>query len=172
MNMKKVSLVMVLSMILLASCNSTGKFDKNLKEAHKEMGITFYASVLMTSDIAKAWQEAIYDNRTPSGKYCRDFNDALEEVMTQKGFLIDSINAHKNKLASATSKLNNPPSDRKDCYNDFIELVSEVNSYANLATSPSGSLRSYSENKNISYTKVMKLMDQFKIKYGEYIKEE
>ena len=38
MNMKKVSLVMVLSMILLASCNSTGKFDKNLKEAHKEMG--------------------------------------------------------------------------------------------------------------------------------------
>lgn len=169
--MKKVFAVVMLGMLLLASCNQTGKFDKNLREAHKEMVVTFYASALMTSDIASTWQKAIYDNRTPSGKYCSDFNEALEELMNQKSFLIDSIKAHKEKLSNATSRLNNPPSDRKECYNDFIELVSEVNSYAQLATSPTGSLRSYSENKNEAYVKITKLIDQFKIKYGEYIND-
>lgn len=63
--MKKL-LFFSLLIFVFASCNQSGIFDKNLRDANKEMSITFYASVIMTSDIQSTWHKAIYDNETPS----------------------------------------------------------------------------------------------------------
>lgn len=171
--MKKTVFFIVSCIFFFASCGQENKFDNNLREAFKEQNITFYASVLAVDEISSTWSKAIYDNRTPSGKYCSDFNEALEELY--KSFedygITDSISKHKKNLESLASKLNNPPSTRKDCYDDFIELVSETNSFARMATNPSGSLRSYADQKNSSYERISKMIDQFKIKYGTIIEK-
>lgn len=70
----------------------------------------------------------------------------------------------------ATSKLNDPPSSRKNCYNDFVDIVSEVSSLSRMATDPTGNLRSYNDQINETAENISKKLDQFKIKYAEFIK--
>ena len=168
--MKKI-LFVISSILILVSCGQEKKFDDNLKSAFKEQNITFYTSVLAVDKISSTWSTAIFDNKTPSGKYCSDFNDALEELYESfKTYgITDSISKHKGVMENQVSKLNNPPASRKDCYNDLVELVSETNSFARMATNPSGNLRSYVDQKNASFEKISKMMDQFKIKYGALI---
>lgn len=168
---KKLFLVLVASALLFASCGQEKKFDKNLQEAYKELQITFYASALSCDQISKTWYNAIYEHETPSGKYCSDFNDALQEQMElfRKSGINDSIYKHKKNMEEATSRLNNPPSNRKDCYNEFVEIVGETSSFSRMATDPSGNLRSYSENKHSTYEKITKMLEQFKIKYSQFL---
>lgn len=162
---------MIASTMLFASCGQEKKFDKNLQEAYKELQITFYASAVSCDRISKTWYTAIYDHKTPSGAYCSDFNDALKELMESfdRYGLNDSIYKHKKNMEEATSRLNNPPSSRKDCYNEFVGIVSETSSFSRMATDPSGNLRSYAENKSNAYETITKMLDQFKIKYSEFL---
>lgn len=80
------------------------------------------------------------------------------------------IQVTQNAMQVATSKLNDPPSSRKDCYNDFVEIVSEVSSMSRMATDPTGSLRSYNDQVNETAENISKKIDQFKIKYAQFIK--
>lgn len=136
------------------------------------MGITLMTSTLVCGQIADTWRTAIFDNKTPSGKYCSDFNEALKELFDtyRENGILDSISSYKNAMQVATSKLNDPPSSRKDCYNDFLEIVSEVSSISRMATDPTGSLQSYNDQVNEAVQSVSKKIDQFKIKYAQYIK--
>ncbi len=168
---KKLFLFMNATAMLFASCGQEKKFDKNLQEAYKELQLTFYASTLSCDQISKAWYDAIYDKKTPSGKYCSDFNDALQEQMEllRKAGINDTIFKHKSKMEDATSRLNNPPASRKDCYNEFVEIVGETSSFSRMATDPSGNLRSYSENKHSTFERISKMLEQFKIKYSQFL---
>ena len=159
-------------MLFLASCSNDKQFDEDLQVAYQEMGKTFLSSTLVCGQIANTWRTAIFDNKTPSGKYCSDFNDALEELFDtyRESGVLDSISKYKKAMQVATSKLNDPSSNRKDCYNDFVEIVSEVSSMSRMATDPTGNLRSYNEQVNETAERVSKKLDQFKIKYAQLIK--
>lgn len=170
--MKKIFSLLTACMFFFASCGNENQFDENLQVAYQEMGKTFLTSTLVCGQISNTWRTAIFDNKTPSGKYCSDFNDALSELFDNlnESAILDSISSYKSAMQVAISKLNDPPSSRKDCYNDFVEIVSEVSSLSRMATDPSGSLRSYSDQTNETAESISKKLDQFKIKYAEYIK--
>ena len=159
--------------LLLASCSGEKKFDENLQDAYGKMIDELAMSTMVCSKTASTWRNAIYDNKTPSGKYCSDFNDALKELFQtyKKSGITDSISSYKTKLQEATSKLNDPPSSRKDCYNDFVDLVGDVSSLARMGTDPSGSLSSFNSGVNNTTESISRKIDQFKIKYLELFKD-
>lgn len=169
---KKILFLLTGCMFLFASCSNEKQFDEDLQKAYKEMAKTFLASGLVCGQISDTWRSAIFDNKTPSGKYCSDFNDALSELFDtyRKNGILDSISSYKNAMQVATSKLNDPPSSRKNCYNDFVDIVSEVSSLSRMATDPTGNLRSYNDQINETAENISKKLDQFKIKYAEFIK--
>ena len=172
--MKTIIYLLLASVILLASCGKEKKFDESLKVAYQKMGKTTLISTLVASQISDTWRTAIFDNKTPSGKYCSDFNEALSELMNtyHESGIMDSVAKYKEEMLTATSKLNNPPSARKDCYDDFVAIVGEVSSLSRLATDPSGNLRSYSDQLNETAENISKKIDQFKIKYSEFINDD
>ena len=121
--MKRELFLLMVSVILFTSCGGEKKFDQNLQSAYSKMEKVLVHSTIICDQTSKTWRKAIYDNRTPSGKYCSDFNDALSELYTifKSAGITDSIALYKKELEEATSLLNNPPSSRKDCYDDFVE---------------------------------------------------
>ncbi len=167
--MKKV-ILLVFTCLLLVSC-STKKFDEGMNNVLSDMGKTVVLSSMVCDKISDTWQTAIYDHKGPGGDYCSDFNIAILElldILEQSG-TIDSIKAAQSRMESTTSKLNNPPTNRKECYNDLVEIVSEVSQYAEMATDPSGSLTSYNVQVNAAEENISKKIKKFDIKYSEYI---
>ena len=73
-------------------------------------------------------------------------------------------------MDAATSELADPPTSRKDCYNDFLNVVRDISELSRCATNPSGSFRSYNEKINELVERILKEIDQFSIKYGKYIR--
>lgn len=172
--MKKVTLLLLTgALIVFASCGKSEKqFDKELSEAYSQMEKTKLTSAIICSEVSQAWHKAIFDNKTPNGNYCSDFNEALKELYQnfKESGITDSISKWNKNMQNMTSKLNEHPDSRKDCYNEFVEIVSEVSSFSRMATDPSGNLRSYNQQTNDAYENISKKQDQFKIKYGDYLK--
>lgn len=170
--MKKILFLLTACIFFFASCSNEKKFDEDLQVAYQEMAKTMLTSSIVCSQTANTWRTAIFDNKTPSGKYCSDFNDALSELFDtyRETGILDSISNYKNAMQVATSKLNDPPSSRKECYNDFVDIVSEVSSMSRMATDPTGNLRSYNDQVNETAESISKKLDQFKIKYAQFIK--
>jgi hypothetical protein len=171
--MKKLVFLMF-GILLMSSCGkSESEFDEELNQAYIEMSKTIYASALVCDKISSTWQKAIFDNRTPSGAYCSDFNDALKELTDTlaKTGIVDSIETWNKNMQVLTSKMNDAPKSRKECYDDFVSIVSDASSYSRMATSPSGSLKTYNENNQSTSNDLLKKLDQFKIKYGKLLKD-
>ena len=171
--MKKIFLLSILGLILV-SCNKEKEFDENLQKSYDEMTETILYSAIVCDNVSKTWSTAIHKNRDHKGNYCSDFNDALSTLYSEyyHDGTIDTIQAHKSRMEGYTSKLNNPPSNRKDCYDDYVEIVAEVSSFSRMATDPQGSLQSYNNQTNEAFENISKLIDRFKIKYGDYLKKE
>ena len=170
--MKKLAFLLMATTILLASCGKEKTFDENLQKAWKSVGKTLFLSGEVCDDIYKTWYTAIFDNKTPSGEYCSDFNDALDEVYEtlKESGKIDSIYYYKNEMIENTSMLTPPPTSRKECYDDFLEIVDVTSSISRMAIEPSGSLQSYTEENKEKVETITKLVEQFMIKYSAYIK--
>ena len=170
--MKKTLFILTACMFFLTSCSNEKQFDGDLQMACQKTNKTFQASTLVCKQISDTRRTAIFDNKTPSGKYCSDFNEALKELFESysESGILDSINSFRNSMQVATSKLNNPPSSRTDCYNDFVEIVSDVSSISRMATDPTGSLSTYYSQVNETAENISKKIDRFKIKYAQFIK--
>lgn len=79
--MKQVFFSLMMTAMLFVSCGKEKEFDKNLKPAYEMLTKTFLDSDNVCVDISNAWSTAIFDKKTPSGKYCSDFNEAISEVI-------------------------------------------------------------------------------------------
>ena len=108
--------------------------------------------------IKQVWYNAIYeksDSKTdkytkPTGYYVFDFNDALQNLFSDSSFSgqIADINDNKDTVNSLMKKLKNPPEEYKDAYESLSKLYDAYISLTNLATDPTGSLQTYSQNFN------------------------
>lgn len=174
--MKKVFLLTFCTMLafILASCNNEGKFDENLQKAYKEAILTHRMSGMIAGNTVKVWNTAIFDHKGVDGSYVSDFNDALSDLFSKykSTGIIDSLQLHKNRLDSLAGEMADPPSSRKDVYNDFVGLVTEIDALERLAEDPTGSLQDYSSTVMEHSSNVQKKNDEFKIKYAKYLKEE
>lgn len=168
--MKKI-LFPILAIVLVLSGCSTKKYDEKLSEGFFVVSEVVAYSAYVCDKTSSTWSTAIYDDRDSHGNYCSDFNKALSilhEDLEEVGVL-DKISSKKSILNSIAKELVKCPNSRKDAYNDFIELVTDVNSLADLAIEPEGSLTSYRSNINDLAGRIKKQIDAFELKYGDFL---
>ena len=171
--MRKLLLLTAIT-FLFASCNKEKEYDEKLKETFKPSVFALMYCSVICDGVQEAWRTAIFDKKTPSGKYCNDFDDAIDEMMTyyKENGTLDSLDYYKSKLAVAASELADPPSSRKECYNDMLKYVSDIIEFCDIARSPRGSYSSYKEEVEELFDKIKKDSGQLTIKHGKILRVE
>lgn len=139
--------------------------QKQSEEYGTNLNMAAYSMLSGASDaetcgnlIKQVWYNAIYEERDsatdkytrPNGYYVSDFNEALENLFSDSSFSsqITDINDNKDTVNSLMKKLKNPPEEYKDAYESLSKLYDAYISLTNLATDPTGSLQTYSQNFN------------------------
>ncbi len=139
--------------------------QKQSEEYGTNLNMAAYSMLSGASDaetcgnlIKQVWYNAIYEERDsvtdkytrPNGYFVSDFNVALQNLFLDSDFSIqiENINDNKDAVNSLMKKLKNPPEEYKDAYESLSELYDAYISLTNLATDPTGSLQTYSQNFN------------------------
>lgn len=174
--MKKL-FVLMLGIVLFTSCeNKEKEFDQNLRMAYNEMAKTGEASSDVCNAIADTWRDAIMLNikAMDMNGIEEQVNNAITKVygdFEEKG-VIDSISVCQEKMQLLISKMTDVPENRKDCYNDFMDIATDVNSLARMAKTPGGSYKGYVDEKNECTKSIQEKCDKFKMKYGAILRGE
>ncbi len=165
-------LLAIMMMLLVVSCGkSESDFDEELGRGYILIAKTMYGNSIVYDEISHAWYEGIHKDITPSGKHCRDFDEALKEIVDT----LDAYNVRKetkqynDSLLEIASQLNSPPSGRKECYDDFVDIVSDVSTLNRSALDPSGSYNDYTQRNKALFDSIAKKLDKFRIKYGSIL---
>jgi len=161
----------MIGFFILTSCNNKEKeFDENLRVAYTQLVKSLVTSTDVCEQVSTTWYNAIQNRRTPSGKYCNDFNEALDELFTslRQNGVIDELKAQSIGLIETASLLVNPPDSRKECYDDFVELVSIAKQLNRKASDPSGTYRSYNDEVHELAQELTEEFDKFRIKYSQF----
>lgn len=147
------------------AAKAAAEAQKQSEEYGSNLSLAAYSMLSSASDaetcgnlIKQVWYNAIYkesDSKTdkytkPDGYYVSDFNDALQNLFSDSSFSsqLADINDNKDTVNSLMKKLKNPPEDYKDAYDSLSKLYDAYISLTNLATDPTGSLQTYSQNFN------------------------
>lgn len=141
---------------------------------------TTYTMLLVAIDAEKAgnliksvWYNAIYEERDsetdkytrPNGYFLDDFNDALRNLFSDADFKnkISSIETNQGLVAGLMKDLKNPPEEFKEAHEVLKELYNAFTALTNLATDPSGSLTTFSQNFNSADTEFANCYDEMKL---------
>lgn len=147
------------------AAKAAAEAQKQSEEYGSNLSLAAYSMLSGASDaetcgnlIKQVWYNAIYkesDSKTdkytkPDGYYVSDFNDELQNLFSDSSFSsqLADINDNKDTVNSLMKKLKNPPEDYKDAYDSLSKLYDAYISLTNLATDPTGSLQTYSQNFN------------------------
>lgn len=147
------------------AAKAAAEAQKQSEEYGSNLSLAAYSMLSGASDaetcgnlIKQVWYNAIYkesDSKTdkytkPDGYYVSDFNDALQNLFSDSSFSsqLADINDNKDTVNSLMKKLKNPPENYKDAYDSLSKLYDAYISLTNLATDPTGSLQTYSQNFN------------------------
>lgn len=134
------------------------QYIANLSSVHGLM-LTGAADAEGLNDLtAKVWYNAIYEERDyqtdeftrPDGTFVDDFNDALYNLSLADSTIkvVSDIKDNQNQVKALMQKAQNPPDGLEVCYDTVTEMYSAYIALTDLAVYPSGSLKSFTENKN------------------------
>jgi len=112
------------------------------------------------------WYNTIYEEKDSAtdaftmkhGKFNEDFNDSLSALYAcsrVEGY-IDEITENREVVAALMTELENPSDEFKSCYETVQSLYDEYFNFTGLAISPTGSLKTYSEEFNSYDTSFMR----------------
>lgn len=123
--------------------------------------------------IKSVWYNAIYEERDsktdkytrPNGWWVDDFNEALGNLFADSTFksTISSIKSNQELVAGLMKDLKNPPEEHEEAYEAIKELYDAYTALTNLATNPTGSLTTFSQNFNAADTEVANCYDAMKL---------
>lgn len=123
------------------------------------------------------WNNCIYEKSDietnkytkANGKFYDDFNDALSSLYSDDSTLqiIDSIEENQKLVESIMRELQSPPDGLQTCYDTVTELYNVYKQITNLAISPEGSLKTYSDNFSTYDSDFMKYYDQLGLQIPE-----
>lgn len=147
------------------AAKAAAEAQKQSEEYGTNLNLAAYSMLSGASDaetcgnlIKKVWYNSIYkksDSKTdkytkPDGYFVSDFNDALQNLFSESSFSgqIADINSNKDTVNSLMKKLKNSPEEYKDAYEALAKLYDAYISLTNLATDPTGSLQTFSQNFN------------------------
>ena len=182
-----IACVAVLAIIFALFVGNKVKEQKLAKEAAQRSAN--YASTLETASytmllgaieaeeagnlIKSVWYNAIYEKRDsktdkytrPNGWWVDDFNDALGNLFSDSSFIstISSIESNQELVAGLMKDLKNPPEEYEDAYDAIKELYDAYTALTNLATNPTGSLQTFSQNFNEADTAVANCYDAMEL---------
>lgn len=165
-----IAVVAVLAVIIALFVGKNIKEQKLAEEAAQRSAD--YASTLETASftmllgaieseeagnlIKSVWYNCIYEERDsktdkytrPNGYFLDDFNDALANLFADSSFrsTISSIESNQELVTGLMKDLKNPPEEYEEAYEAVKELYDAYKKLTNLATNPSGSLRTFSDN--------------------------
>jgi len=116
----------------------------------------------------KTWSNAIYEDKDPEtdrftrpkGLWVDDFNIALSNLYSDSStkYNIGVIESNQKDVKELMKSLQNPPTGLENCYTTITELYTAYKGLTDLAVSPSGSLKSFGETKNL---KVREFLDAY-----------
>lgn len=119
------------------------------------------------------WHDSIfeeYDSETAkytrhNGEYWDDFNDALRALYCDDETLktIDEIENSQEEARNLYKALQDPAEEFEKCFRLVDELYSVFFNLTNLATSPSGSLTTYTENFNEYESEFLELYEKLEL---------
>jgi hypothetical protein len=163
--MKKIILFAILA-VALTGCKNEKEYQKELDVILDEMLEITMLSTPFIDGITDVWSTAIHKNRY-QGNYCSDFNEALADFIP-KLHSIDryiELESMADSLRIKVRKLSDCPSKYKDAYNELAELTPQVYEFFQLASSPKGSLTTYSTKTKELYTQIGNKISAMKLKY-------
>lgn len=103
-----------------------------------------------------------YTKNSYSGKFHEDFNTSLSSLYSDPSTktTITTIKENQEKVAEIMRDLQNPPDDLAACFQTIESMYDVYSDFTSLAVSPSGTLKSYSENFSTYDNDFMRLYDK------------
>lgn len=160
--MKK--LVLLLVSVILFSCNSDNEYKKKANETIKAMNALITVCDASCEHYISIWQGVIFDGWYGEEK-CNDFNYALSKEakkMQEKGL---TTQREKDFLDSKYKEIKDVPNSCKEQHDELIRLYVMSTEYAELADSPTGSLKSYVDKTRELKENLTNGIKQFTLKY-------
>lgn len=126
--------------------------------------------------IEKVWHNAIFEKRDtetdkytrPNGQFVDDFNTALANLFADTSFKtkISGIKDNQSAVQSLMKDMKNPSDEYKDAYDALSKFYDAYTKLTNLATNPTGSLQTFSNNFNAADTEVSNCFSAMKLYVG------
>lgn len=122
--------------------------------------------------IKSVWYNTIFEEKDEEtdkytqtkGKFNDDFNTSLATLFADTDFSkkVAAVEANKNTVDSMMKDLRNPPEGWEEAYDELKEYYDAYTDLTKMATSPSGSLQTFSEGFNEADTEAAKCFDKVK----------
>jgi len=174
------TIAVVVAGISISKKNAAAREEQLSEEYLTNLETASYTMLLGAIDaedagnlIKNVWYNAIYEERDsetdkytrPNGYFLDDFNDALGNLFSDTEFqsTISSIESNQVLVAEYMKELKNPPEEYEDAYEAIKELYDAYIDLTNLATNPTGSLTTFSQNFNEADTEVANCYDAMKL---------
>lgn len=116
------------------------------------------------------WYNTIYEERDSTtdaftmtnGKFNENFNDSLRSLYADSNAVtvVDELEKHRETVSDLMRKLQNPPDGFESCYSTVESMYDAYYGLTGLAISPTGSLKSYSEDFRIYDSDLMKYYEK------------
>lgn len=142
----------------------------------EELTLENYASILDTDEteldtFLTENNQKLLPNNSFSKIY--DFNLALllTQLYLTENQKINSIEASREDIRGLIKKLNSPPNEFKDLYDEIFELYGNYDKYIELATAPSGSLTSYNDAASELSSEIISGINKVEAKLPEKVQE-
>jgi hypothetical protein len=163
--MKKITLL-ILMFTVFGGCEIEKDYKKQLEMTLDNMSEVTILSAVYIDAITDVWKTAIYDNKY-NGKYCSDFNKALADYIPKlrstKGYI--ELKSKADSINFEVKELSDYPPKYKDAYIEVAELTPMVKDFFQLASSPTGSLTSYSSHTEELFGRINNKISTMKLKY-------
>ncbi len=159
----------IISVVLMNQHNATAarsEYIDNMKQIRAHMLSGGSVAEQMCNLTKSVWYNTIFEERDSktdkytmnNGKFNKDFNDSLSTLYGNSDAIavVDGLKENRETVADLMSKLQNPPDDLKSCYSTVESMYDAYWGLTGLAISPSGSLKTYSEDFGTYDTDLMK----------------
>ena len=161
---KKLVISIVIAIIIICSAGygyisySNSQYTKNSKEIAFKMLMSASQAESICNLVIEVWQNSIYKKYSSntdkftrsSSEFHDDFNTSLNKLYKDSEFKtkIGNLTTSQNEVDKIILLLKNPNKKNEKVFDTLNELYSAYSSLINLAISPSGSLTTYTSNKN------------------------
>ena len=179
---KKHTASIIVAIVIIISCILGIRGYKNLKlqEYRDNIKTVSYTMLNGAADAESAgnlvksvWSNAIYERRDDetdkytmkNGIFVDDFNDALDTLYSDENFKksLNEIRDNQSEVETLMKKLKNPSKDCEKLYALTQDYYEKYQKFTRLVISPTGSLKSFSEDFNKYDDDALEAYDKIKI---------